>query len=294
MRAQRSSRLLGSRASILAAFLSVMGLPGCASDESLSPVPSATTQPTAAPTPTSPPDPVIPKRTVVQRNPFGNVAETENLLFDGDFEWSSPFSDEYGWFQGGEATVTDVVVGAACRSGVKCARLKGHQGIVGIGVAAKDAELEAWVWVRFDDPATPCTSAKVTLIDRSLAGNPLTNTDPDVHLVASDAPDQNGWCRIWGTSPKRDNRTFLNVLNSSSSKMLVDDAVVKKLVTPKPTPQGLPSPVPGPISSWIPTAEEAKNLEEVRALLTEYSRPHDGPPTRAQKAFEALHPRGEP
>ncbi len=275
---------------------------GCAGDEVLAPVGSASAIPTTPPT--APPDAGPPKRTVLQRNPFGDVAETDNLLFDGDFEWSSPFSDEYGWFQGQSPTVTDVVIGPDCRSGIKCARLAAHQSMVGIGVASKGTELEVSVWVHFDDPSTPCSSAKVTLIDRFAgSGGPLTAGDPDVHLVAGD-PDQGGWCRLEGVSPPRANRSFLNVLNTSAGKMLVDDAVLKRLAGSSPAPappkSGVagsppaPPALPGPIDAWVPTAEESSDLVRVRALLAEWAKPHDGRPNEAQRAFERLHERGAP
>jgi hypothetical protein len=276
-------------------------LGGCAGKEELAPVQSTSATTSTGPSPTAPPDAGPPKRTVLQRNPMGNVAETENLLFDGDFEWTSPFSDEYGWFQGQSPTVTDVVVGPDCRSGVKCARLKAHQSIVGIGVASKDSPLEASVWVRFEDTSVACSAAKATLVDRFIgSGPPLVDTDNDVKLTAREEPDQSGWCHLVAVAPARQNRTYLNVFNTSGSKMLVDDAVLKRLAGPGPHPPGASGgspgsgspPAPVAVDSWVPTQEEAENLAEVRALLAEYAKPHDGPPTPAQKAFERFHGAG--
>ena len=81
-------------------------------------------------------DAAPPKRTVLHRNPFGNVAKTENLLWDGDFEMSSPFSDEYGWLTGPPFSYafSGVRIGAECRSGIKCAVLPKKKYLVAIGV----------------------------------------------------------------------------------------------------------------------------------------------------------------
>ena len=265
-------------------------LSGCGGDEALSPVSlgaggSHTEVPTAVPTNPVP----APKRTILQRNPFGNVAETENLLFDGDFEWSSPFSDQYGWFQGTSATVADVVVGPDCRSGIKCVRLTKSQTMVGIGVASRKSGLELSVWVRFDDPTTACSLARVTLIDSLFGQIPLDVSDVDVHLVASDEPDQSGWCKLSGVSPIRRNKAYLSIRNTSTVSMLVDDAVMKK--TSKPPSGILPPPMPPP-PSWVPTADEAASIEETRANVRQLSQLRDGPPTPARRAFEKIHPGG--
>jgi len=268
-----------------------LSIEACAGDEPLSPVHgSGTGGSPVTPTSVPPPDAGPPKRTVIQHNPFGNVAETQNLLFDGDFEWSSPFSDEYGWYQGVNPVLSEVVVGADCRSGIKCARVAKHQSIDGIAVALHDVDLVASVWVRFDDPTTPCTSASATVIDKLAGQVPFNVPDADVHLAASDAPDQLGWCKLSAIVPKRRNKPYLNVHNLTGGNMLVDDAVLKAM--PAPPPPGGPKPPPPPETfapAWVPTAEEARNLDEARAVIREYDKPHDGPKTDAQKAFEKAH-----
>ncbi len=274
------------------ALVSMFALVGCSGEEALAPVSLGTggstpVVPTAIPTTPTP----APKRTLIQRNPFGDVAETENLLFDGDFEWSSPFSDEYGWYQGSSPTVTDVVVGADCRSGIKCARLTKKQTIIGIGVASRDADLVLSVWVHFEDPTTSCALAKATVVDAMFGQLPL-EPDPDVHLVASDGPDQRGWCQLSGVAAKRHDKAYLSIRNTSNASMLVDDAVMKA-AAPKPPSGVAPLPSPPP-PSWVPTAEEAKDLDETRATIRALSVLHDGPPTPAKRAFEQIHSRGLP
>jgi peroxiredoxin len=149
---------------------------GC-SDERLSPL--AGDEPADAGVPPTdgpvdpPPDapPPTKKRDVLYTNPFGNVAETQNLLWDGDFEWLSPFTDQYGWIElPGSPTITDVEVGPACRSGLKCARLE-HDGgsVIGIAVSSATLDLEASIWARFEPvdgvPVPACAEVDAYLAD---------------------------------------------------------------------------------------------------------------------------------
>ena len=72
-------------------------------EEPLDPLPAAPPAPTTSDRPTWVPPtasaPVAPRRTVIERSPYGNVKASQNLLWDGDFEWSSPFADQYGWIE---------------------------------------------------------------------------------------------------------------------------------------------------------------------------------------------------
>ncbi|MBM4359336.1 MAG: hypothetical protein FJ096_14635, partial [Deltaproteobacteria bacterium] len=75
-----------------------IGSGGCA-EERLAPAPTGTAGVGGSNSPTSSSggggEPV--RRTVTTRNPFGNVAVSDNLLWDGDFEWLSSFADQYAW-----------------------------------------------------------------------------------------------------------------------------------------------------------------------------------------------------
>ncbi|MFO0613757.1 MAG: hypothetical protein U0414_14285 [Polyangiaceae bacterium] len=261
----------------LAALAAPFALQGC-TDEALSPLPvepSATTPPPDASMP--PPDAPPPTRTVIQRNPYGNVAITDNLLWDGDFEWSSPFSDEYGWYQGTsgaitEANVSDVVVGPACHSGVKCARLKKNQVALGIAVASKDLDLEAWVHVRFEDDGagTACDKAKVTLLGDGLFPGEV------VKLAAPAAVEADGWCKLTGVAPKRPGKVYMQVKNGGTTPMLVDDAVIRP-TSAAVTTDGAP----------ILTDEDRADVEAARAMIRARRGPHDAPPNEARRSFDA-------
>ena len=116
---------------ILATTIGAM-LPACAVDESVSPRDAFKLDDGGAPmdakldagsdaedaAPDAPPGP--PKRTVIERNPFGNVAESANLLRDGDFGSLSPFWDKYV-DHGPPFTyqVTGITIGSVCRSGIQ-------------------------------------------------------------------------------------------------------------------------------------------------------------------------------
>jgi hypothetical protein len=255
---------------------------GCASEEQLSPLGSdAGMINDAGPTDDGgtggsggAPDAGPPKRTVIQRNPYGNVAETENLLWDGDFEWYSPFSDQYGWLAGSSASTldfafTDVKLGAECRSGVRCARLKKKRVIAGIAVASQGNKLEVSFWAHLVSGACNKVSGVLTSFDGQ--------SDPDVtiHPVNAD-PDAGGWCHYDGVVDARQGKPALFIQNNSTDDVLVDDAVIKKVAATMSVKA-----YHGP-----PTAELAADLEAARAAYRRLRGPHDPPPNAARRAYE--------
>ncbi|MFT3774635.1 MAG: S41 family peptidase [Minicystis sp.] len=220
------------------------------------------------------PDAGTPKRTVMQRNPFGNVAETENLLWDGDFEWYSPFSDQYGWLAGSSPSslgfsFTDVKLGAECRSGIRCAWLKKKKAIAGIAVASAGNKLEVSFWAHVT--AGPCGKVKASLIEFQ------TNLDADVAIQpVSDEPDAEGWCHYDSIVDPRKGKPALYIQNGTDGDVLVDDAVIKKV----PATMSLKA-YHGPL-----TPELAADLAEARAALQRARGPHDSPPNAARRAYE--------
>jgi hypothetical protein len=267
------------RASSLLALAALACAPACASEEPLDP---ARTSPTSEPEPEPEPPPPAPsaRRTVIERDPFGNVAERENLLWDGDFEWASPFADQYGWFEPPtNPTVSDVVAGAACRSGVKCARLARGRSLVGIGVGSRTDALRASVWVRFEPgsvgPAPACDEVSVFLFGTGGVEEP----DPDFDLSPdTSAPDADGACRFAGLSPPRRGKVYLLVRNRSQVPILVDDAVLARV-------EGEVAPSRrGPSRTLLAAEREA--LDEAKRAALVVGRPHDGRPNPAREAFE--------
>jgi hypothetical protein len=214
------------------------------------------------------------KRTVMQRNPFGNVAETENLLWDGDFEWFSAFSDQYGWLAGSSAatldfTFKDVRVGAACRSGIKCAGLAKKQLIAGIGVASQGNKIEASFWAHLE--MGECPMVKAYLVGW------YSKTDPDVLLHATAMiPDAEGWCHYDTIVDARQEKPLLLIQNMTGGDVVIDDAVVKKA----PMTTSLLA-AHGPL-----TAEAVAMIEDARAAVAKLRGPHDAPPNEARRAYE--------
>ncbi len=222
------------------------------------------------------PPPATPKRSVIQRNPYGNVAETENLLWDGDFEWSSPFSDQYGWLSGtGNALGYDfpgVTVGPACRSGIKCVTLTKGRVLVGIGVAATGSAMQASFWVKPKEPSCEGMSAMlIALFD------PQSTDAPLAPVAATPGPD--GWCQYGVLADERPGKTYLYIKNLTGDDVLVDDAVMKKASAGSPLEVAPP---------WVPTVAELAEVDEVRVELRRRTAgPHDPPPNAAHRAFEA-------
>lgn len=271
---------LALRGGLFVIFLGGSVLAGCNGAEELNPVPvpSATVTDTGtggAGGEGGAPPASTPVRTVEKRNPFGNVAVTDNLLWDGDFEWSSAFADQYGWLYGPPYSYSfpAATIGAVCRSGVKCVTVPDDKAVIGIGVGAQSSPLSVSVSVR---PETgDCTGVDVFLIDSiSLA--------KDVGIPSvSEAPDAAGWCLYQGTVESYPEQVYLLVDNDTGGPMVVDDAVVRAL------PPGEPSPPAAPPRMEPPTADRASHREAARAAVRRLRVPHDPPPNAARRAFEA-------
>lgn len=215
-----------------------------------------------------------PKRTVETRNPFGNVAKSQNLLWDGDFEWSSPFADQYGWINYPQSASAfgfeGIVIGSECRSGIKCASVAKGKNIIGIAVSSVDAKLATSYWAKIQ--AGTCSDVEGRLV--SLATN-----DPGVPIAAaSEAPDATGWCHFETTVEPQPLKVYLWIHNKTGEPIVVDDAVVERA----PAAKLLTAPIDAP-----PTAELAEEIRGVQAEVRRRARPVDPPPTPARRAVEA-------
>ena len=168
--------------------------------------------------------PVPVKRTVSQRHPLGNVEAVENLLWDGDFELSSPFADQYPWFVGPPFGfgALDVRLGADCFSGLKCMALKKKKAALAMGVGSVAPALSASVHVKLLGETKLCAEVTAALTTLSPA-----SPDPDVGLVmAAEVPDATGYCHYAATVEGRVDKVWLYVENDTDGDVLVDDAVV--------------------------------------------------------------------
>ncbi len=260
------------------------GLLGCSSDETLNPVGGSAGEEDAGTSSTSSSGsggsgggPLTVKRTILQRNPFGNVADVDNLLWDGDFEWASPFSDQYGWLKGLPLSYSfdGIVVGPSCRSGVQCASLAKNKALAGLAVAAKGRPLFASLWVKPDTRS--CDNIEVQ-IAALFGGN-----DPDVDVPAtSPTPGDDGWCNFNVVTDERFFKPFLYIRNRTEGVILVDDAVMKA------APNGAKWADPAPAGP--PTAEAQAALQAFRVELSKLKGPHDPPPNAARRAVEKWRP----
>jgi hypothetical protein len=266
--------------------LGLSSLAACAVEEQLNPVPGLEAEPAGdagagagggggeggeAPTPP-------PKRTVLQRSPFGNVAAAENLLWDGDFEWASPFSDQYGWLKGRPLSYAfdGVVVGPACKSGVQCASLAKGKALAGLAVAAKGRGLS----VSF--VASPPAGAACAVVEAALLGL-FGGDDPDVDVPAlSEMPGDDGYCAYGVTSEEWTYKPFLYIANKSDGEILVDDAVVLGMEAGAKWQGTRP---PRDAAGPLPAARVAE-LDEARADLAKLRGPWDPPPNAAKGALE--------
>jgi hypothetical protein len=274
---------LALAATLAGAAIALVGLgaSGCGEGDPGSPVPPAPLpEDDAGPPPPADagtdasPEPKPVKRTIAQRNPFGNVAEAENLLWDGDFEWSSPFASQYGWLTGSVSSLAydfeGGLVGAACRSGIKCVAVPDHRVLVGVGVSSKGHKLEASFWVRVTTGS--CAGVEAQLV--ALFGF----DDPDAPLAPdAEAPDASGWCRYGAVVEERLEKTFLFIRNDTGAEIIVDDAVLKKA----------PETSAIHVVSRAPAPEEAAEIEALRASLRARRGPQDMPPSAARRAAES-------
>lgn len=247
----------------------------CGSDESFHQVLAQT--PDAGPTATAPapaPDaaPVTPKRTVTTKNPFGNVAASDNLLWDGDFEWSTAFAQQAGWVNAGivvsYSAFSQVRPDPACRSGLKCGYITPNQRVAAIGVApAGGKKVEASIWVKV--PGTSCSEVGAALIACDY------QTDPDVELADADGvPDAGGWCRLAVVAEPRQRATCLLVDSRfDEGEALIDDAVVRA------APEGA--------VSTAGAAAPSARFEQARSRIRQALRPVPREPSQAERAFES-------
>ena len=211
------------------------------------------------------------KRRIEQRNPFGNVAAADNLLWDGDFEWRATFASQYGWYaspstQFAQLGLPPLEMGARCRSGIKCARLDRGWVILGLGVAS-ERSLNISVWGKPEDAL--CNQVSVLLLSQS-------NSEAALEVPAeSDAPAADGWCHYALLAPERASATFLFIQNAGSGQLIVDDAVITPAVEGQDVlPASLriaPETVAAPIRAWAraatrpriePPSEERLRFEE--------------------------------
>ena len=200
------------------------------------------------------------KRTVSQRDPFGNYGAFDNLMIDGDFEWTGgSFSSQTPWWKSPMVAVwaaPNMVVGARCRSGIKCIEVGENNSAAGAAVGTHSAGLSLSAWVHPSQP--DCSMAEV-----SVGSCLVFSATVPVDLV-SPTPDAEGWCHFNGVVPATDSRPCVYVSNEASDKgsIVVDDVVL------------LPTTDSGSGQRRLPSARHRAAVEQLRAGARELFQPH--------------------
>ncbi len=226
--------------------------------------------------PGTPPSPPKVKRTVIQRNPYGDIAASDNLLWDGDFEWQTAFGDEYGWVDAslfiGVGTFPEIKIGAECHSGMKCGYIVAHGKASAIGVAPSGAQVSASAWVK--PPSDNCSDVHVQLFSCSATG------DPAVPLTDADGKtDAGGWCHFQVVAPQRTSATCMafDAQFGGNGEALIDDAVVHAA-----PPGAQPLMAFGP-----PSPRDIATVQQMQKILQKYLQPTTRPPSAALQAYRA-------
>ena len=229
--------------------------------------------------PDAAPEAAAVKRTVIERNPFGNVGASDNLLWDGDFEWHSAFASQYGWVNAGGVISTGgfsgVRVGPECKSGMKCGRLTQNQRVAAIGVSPTGALVSASIWSK---PSTgKCEDVRVLLIACDYGD------DPELPVQDADGkPDADGWCEHTLIAEQRERASCLFVQTLfSEGEAIIDDAIVRAA-----PPGSAPS-----NAAFVPSFAERKAVQKTQSLLREWLKPGRAVEPEARRAFARFRQR---
>jgi hypothetical protein len=162
-------------------------------------------------------------RSVERRNPFGNTAAENNLMVDGDFEWTSA-SGQYGWraFDSSQEVSLARETGGLCRSGVTCGILESGVALLGMAAAPRNKPMLITLYAKPPEPDCGMTRISVLSCTRvsfsSFATVPPTNA----------APASNGWCQYRAIAPPLDEQPCLYVTSyaQDGQRVLIDDASI--------------------------------------------------------------------
>ncbi|MCA9639787.1 MAG: hypothetical protein KC492_03805 [Myxococcales bacterium] len=172
-------------------------------------------------------------RSLQVRNPYGNVAAVDNLLVDGDFEFSD-HDGQYGWLSFSNSSFGLLLeTGGLCRSGITCGRLTKNRRMLAYAVAANGQAMDLSLWVKPKDG--DCNAVAVYAIG-------CISNDTPVFAQATpsaSAPGSDGWCELSARTPAVSEQPCLYLENSSAEDLLIDDAVLSassgqaRLIPPK-------------------------------------------------------------
>jgi hypothetical protein len=255
------------------AVLLSLALVACSEGTGGGPAPVERPDDTTPPPEQPPPEPTV-KRTVIQRNPYGNVAAADNLLWDGDFEFRPAFQEQYGWLTGSGFSVSfalpPLVVGPRCKSGIKCAELAPGATILGIAVASKGHSLAVSFWSHPEDGS--CAAADASLISQ------LDAVEGEKLEPVEESPDAEGWCRHEIIVAEMSAAPYLVIENVSAAPLVVDDAVILPVDAAEARSHR---------SARVWTAAEEERFGRLRESARRAREPRRLPPSAGERALEA-------
>jgi hypothetical protein len=179
-------------------------------------------------------------RTVEQRNPYGHTDIKNNLMVDGDFEFTGA-SGQYGWYAiaNGQQAELQRETGGLCHSGVACGVMTLGTDFLGQAAAPPNQSIKVSLWIK--PPNGDCNAVNASLIECSVA---LPIVLSSLKPVAS-TPDATGWCHLEGTQSPMQVQPCL-YLKTSVDHVLVDDASLVGVQSPGTGATALAATVPSP------------------------------------------------
>lgn len=207
-----------------AIFVTVgLGLAVAACGKDAEPTPVAAPTPTTTTTEPEAPPPAPSARVVGWRNPFGDTLHPDNLMIDGDFEFTGR-SGQMPWIlvssQG--QTALDFDTGGRCWSGVRCAKMNQNTTMIGYLASPREKNLFVRVWGKPD--SANCGDVTIVLVDER--ANQSRGTLAAQHVAA----DELGWCRYELLTKSMNQYPYpwgnpALVVQAKKSATLIDDAV---------------------------------------------------------------------
>lgn len=177
-------------------------------------------------------------RTVKQVNPYGHTDIKDNLMVDGDFEFTGA-SGQYGWYAISNGAQAQLVreTGGLCHSGVACGVMKVGTAFLGQAAAPANEDIQVSLWIK--PPDGNCDAVQASIIECS-AALPIVHSSltPDTKK-----PDASGWCHLGGSESPMTAQPCL-YLSTSVDNVLVDDASL--VGVKKASSKALAATVPSP------------------------------------------------
>jgi hypothetical protein len=165
-------------------------------------------------------------RTIEERSPFGNLSIADNLVLDGDFEFTGR-NGQMPWLvfsNSGQGTLA-FATGGLCRSGVRCAALPAGSDMIGWMASPKSGGMNVSVWAK--PPSGKCEDLRVLITDIEGAADGDT-IPPETSPVAPGA-----WCHYVGDAGNFANTQPAVYVTTANARVqgpiLVDDAVIRAL-----------------------------------------------------------------